>query len=200
MALGSHRGSADASASRGAKLERGGSGGVADPVAKLMEDHRVFLQRVQSFRDDLRATRTNLDLGRSLPRRVADFATFLARDVDQIHGQQEERGLFPVLGRYIPIDGGPIGVMLNEHEVLRGFKNDLERSGRKLEADSESEESKRAIWGVSNSIQDLLATHVMKEDTILFPMAYQVLSPEEIREIAQVFEEVESVYGSTACD
>lgn len=166
-----------------------------DPIAKLMEDHQVFLHTVRSFRsglEDLRATARDSD---EVPRHTAHFARFLFRDVDRLHGQQEERGLFPVLGRHIPVEGGPISVMVGEHEALRVFQRDLERSGRRLEDDPLADEARTTIVSVSQAVEDLLAMHVFKEDSVLFPMAYRLLSPPEIEEIARVFDEVESAVG-----
>ena len=166
-----------------------------DPIAKLMEDHQVFLRTVRSFRGDLENSRPGARGGETLPRQVAGFARFLLRDVDRIHGQQEERGLFPVLGRHLPVGGGPITVMVGEHEMLRSLQRDLERSGRKLEADSLADDARQTIEVTSGAVEDLLAVHVLKEDSVLFPMAYQVLSPREIEEVARVFDEVESAVG-----
>ncbi len=166
-----------------------------DPIAKLMEDHQRFLETVASFKGDLKELAATGPVSERLPRRVAEFAHFLSRDVDRIHGQQEERGLFPVLGRYLPIEGGPIGVMVGEHEALRGFQTTLERSGRVLESDREAAEAAHAVAATYRSVGELLALHVLKEDSVLFPMAYQLLSPRELEEIAQVFDEVETAAG-----
>ncbi len=166
-----------------------------DPIAKLMEDHQVFLRTARSFRSDLGDLLTTADVSDEVPRRAADFARFLSRDVDRLHGQQEERGLFPVLGRHIPMEGGPISVMIGEHESLRALQRDLEWSGRKLEDDPLADDALTTIDSVSQAVQDLLAMHVFKEDSVLFPMAYRLLSPPEIEEIARVFDEVESAVG-----
>jgi hemerythrin-like domain-containing protein len=48
-------------------------------------------------------------------------------------------------------------------------------------------------------VEELLETHVSKEDTVLFPMARQVLSEREIDEIQQVFEEVAASEGPCQC-
>ena len=166
-----------------------------DPIAKLTEDHQVFLRTVRSFRGELENSRPNGRGADEVPRRVADFARFLLRDVDRIHGQQVERGLFPVLGRYIPIEGGPIPVMVGEHEILRSLQRDLERSGRMLEEDPLADDARQTIEATSGGVEDLLVMHVLKEDSVLFPMAYRVLSSRETEEVARVFDEVESAVG-----
>lgn len=163
-----------------------------DPLAKLMEDHRIFLHTVHAFQESLGASGRPIAPTLALPRRIADFARFLAHDVDGVHGRQEERGLFPVLGRHLPIEGGPIGVMLAEHETLRSYQRKLEHSWCALESDLAAEEAHEAVVQVSGEVEQLLEGHVFKEDTVLFPMAYQVLSPRELEEIAQVFDDVEA--------
>ncbi len=168
---------------------------VRDPIAKLMEDHQVFLRTVRTFQRDIDRNPSNLVGSSLLPRRVADFAHFLLHDVDRIHGQQEERGLFPALEQYLPSEGGPIQTLMGEHETLRDYQQTLDRGGRKLESDPSAEETRQDITTVARSVEELLMTHVMKEDTVLFPMAYQVLSARELERISQVFEEVESTTG-----
>lgn len=166
-----------------------------DPIAKLMEDHRVFLRKVRSFRAHLSRGAAEVDSALPAARRVSEFASFLRRDVDQIHGQQEERGLFPVLGRHLPMPGGPISVMVSEHEALRGFQAELARSAHALESGPSANETSRTVALASESVEELLVSHVFKEDSVLFPMAYEVLSTRELDEIAQVFEEVEAKEG-----
>lgn len=169
-----------------------------DPIAKLIDDHRRFLRTLDEFRGGLTGPGPKGSGPKPLARRVADFAEFLTHDVDRIHGQQEERGLFPALGRYLPTDEGPIAVMVGEHEALRGLERALEREGSKLESDPEADEAKRTIIATTGGVADLLSQHVLKEDSVLFPMAYQLLSPRELDEVWEVFREVELTEGSRA--
>ncbi len=166
-----------------------------DPIAKLMEDHQVFLRTVQTFQRDIDPNVSKVVGDSLLPRRIADFGHFLLHDVDRIHGQQEERGLFPALEQYIPLEGGPLEILMDEHEALRDYQLTLDRGGRKLENDPGAEEVRRAVTTIARSVEELLETHVMKEDTVLFPMAYQVLSARELERISLVFDEVESTAG-----
>lgn len=165
---------------------------MIDPIGRLMEDHRAFLETVRSFRLELEAHPRESPWDASLPRRLLGFARFLELEVDRRHGQLEERGLFPVLGRYLPVEGGPIGVMLGEHEALRGLQRGLLANGRKLESDLAALEATTAAVASTRAVEELLVTHVIKEDSVLFPMAHELLSPREVEEVRQRFEEVEA--------
>jgi hemerythrin-like domain-containing protein len=171
---------------------------IRDPLAKLMEDHRRFLRTVAAFRTEWRGSGSPRSAEAAAPRQVDSFARFLREDVDRLHGQQEERGLFPVLARHIPIEAGPIGVMLEEHSALRTHEELLRRAGQKLEQDAEATEWVQRIDSAAGEVEELLGSHIMKEDTILFPMSYDVLTPRELLEIDQVFRQVEAELGRPA--
>ncbi len=119
--------------------------------------------------------------------RCLDFIRVFA---DKCHHGKEETVLFPVLeAKGIPREGGPIGVMLLEHEQGRGYIRalseaiDLYRSGV-LEA------KERIYENITNYV-NLLTQHIQKEDNILFPMGDSVLDAEEHRELIEDFERVE---------
>ncbi len=163
-----------------------------DPIARLIDDHRNFVRTVESFQQEARSSLRGPATSVRFVAQVARFAEFLKRDVDRVHGQKEERGLFPVLGRYLPAEGGPVGVMLNEHETLRQLQRTLDSEGQRLERDPLAQESIRSVSATADAVEGLLGVHIEKEDTVLFPMAYQVLSPRDLQEIAQVFDEIDS--------
>lgn len=81
------------------------------------------------------------------------------------HHHKEEEVLFPALEeKGIPKEGGPIGVMLMEHEAKRGYVKEL--ANGKIEA--------------AQNIVSLLREHIAKENDILYPLAEQVLSQDEL--------------------
>lgn len=162
-----------------------------DPIDALMEEHQRFLVRLRSFRTDVRRLTSESAADPSLPRCVLDFAQFLDRDVTRFHGRKEEEGLFPVLGRHIPADEGPIGVMLAEHQFLKDQQDVLYRNARRVESDPEARESVNAIAHSSMTVETTLRDHIDKEDHVLFPMARSLLSNAEISEVAEICRRVE---------
>ncbi len=115
---------------------------------------------------------------------------FLRNFADRCHHLKEEQLLFPALEeRGIPREGGPIGMMLTEHEEGRGYVRAMtaaleSASGNPL--GSLATLQRKAIAYIR-----LLREHIRKEDEVLFHIADSVLSPEEQAELARAFAEHE---------
>lgn len=91
------------------------------------------------------------------------------------HYRKEEEVLFPAMEKKgIPKDDGPIGVMLAEHEMKRECLKEL--ADGKIEA--------------AGKIVSLMRDHINKENNILYPMAEQVLTKEELEEMGHRCEEL----------
>ncbi len=83
----------------------------------LMAEHEV-IKRVISA---LEAAAAKLDAGEAVrPGFFIDAADFIKGFADGCHHVKEEQVLFKTMGMYgIPVQGGPIGMMLYEHEQGR---------------------------------------------------------------------------------
>jgi hemerythrin-like domain-containing protein len=118
---------------------------------------------------------------------AADFASGFA---DGCHHRKEENVLFKALGRSgMPVNGGPIGVMLNEHEQGR----QLIRAMRRAAADWENGQETGRVETLKAAGQyvSLLRQHINKENNILFPMADRFIPLPEQAQVAEDFEHVE---------
>lgn len=105
-----------------------------------------------------------------------EFLEFTANFAEP-HHHREEQVLFPALEQKgIPNEGGPIGVMLMEHEMKRNFVKEL------AAGDTEA----------AMKIVNLMRDHINKENNILYPMAEQALSQEELAGMALKCEEVQA--------
>jgi hemerythrin-like domain-containing protein len=116
---------------------------------------------------------------------------FLRRFADGCHHAKEERALFPLLeARGIPRRGGPIGVMLLEHQEGRGLAADMERAlaARDLPAFVAS----AGAWA------GLLRAHIAKERNVLFPMGAGRLGEEDDRMLVERFAAIEREAGGEA--
>jgi regulator of cell morphogenesis and NO signaling len=173
-----------------------GSSPLLDPIETLMQEHQRFLERIRSFRTEVRRLTALSAPIPSLSGHVLDFAQFLDRDVTRFHGRKEEEGLFPVLGRHIPVDGGPIGVMLAEHQLLKDEQRALFQDAHRVESDPEAREAVDAIARSSMVVETVLTDHIDKEDHVLFPMARNTLSVAELTEVAEVCRQIELEYLS----
>ena len=88
----------------------------------------------------------------------------------------------------IPKEGGPIGVMLHEHEQGRAFVKSLGEGIARYTADDK--ESVAGIIENARGYFNLLSHHIFKEDNVLFPMAAKLI-PEGIQ--ARLIDEFEKV-------
>lgn len=130
--------------------------------------------------------------GQKVQRQDLDNITdFLRVFVDRCHHAKEEQILFPVLeDAGIAKAGGPIGVMLAEHEQGREYARNISRNLINFEAADNS----RAME-LSNNMKtyiELLDEHILKENDVLFQMADKVLTEEVQKKLYDRFEELEN--------
>jgi hemerythrin-like domain-containing protein len=109
---------------------------------------------------------------------------------DRCHHGKEEDLLFPLLEKKgVPRDGGPIGVMLHEHDVGRSFVRQMLDAG---EGYAGGDKEAGARWAIAvRGYIPLLRQHIQKENDILFVMAENVLTAEEQVDLARKFEKAE---------
>lgn len=120
-----------------------------------------------------------------------DVLEFLTIFVDKCHHSKEEEVLFPILKQGgIPQEGGPIGQMLIEHEQGREFIREMQRG---LESIKENVPAGRYfLVGGAEGYSNLLKSHIMKENQVLFVMADSLLRPGVQEELVEQFEEIEN--------
>lgn len=121
---------------------------------------------------------------------LEDLLEFLAVFVDKCHHSKEEDVLFPVLeAAGIPRHDGPIGCMLDEHEVGRGYIRQMREGFALLKSGNELGQS--LFVQNAQSYIKLLTSHIAKENTVLFVLADNALSASRQTELAQRFEDIE---------
>ena len=123
------------------------------------------------------------------PDGVQKLMEFIRLFVEQCHHSKEEEILFPLLEKKgIPADGGPLGVMLMEHDRARTL---IEEMSTATTDGTDRDSAKRwmqAAWNYS----DLMHNHFYKEEEMLFRMADRVLSQEEQATVAREFKRLDS--------
>jgi len=149
---------------------------MADPIQVLMDEHRV-IERVLGALEI--ASKAELPVG--FYERAIDFiATFADA---QHHGKEEER-LFPALEQKgMPRQGGPIGVMCDEHVIGRNHVARMREMAAAGDLDG--------LRAESLDYASLLRQHIRKEDEVLFVMARQFLTPDDMGRLERSFDEVE---------
>ncbi|MDE1837307.1 MAG: hemerythrin domain-containing protein [Euryarchaeota archaeon] len=166
-----------------------------DPLGVLIEEHWIFRDRIRAFLEELQPAPRSQGSPTLDPQRVSSFVNFLADDVEEKHGGREEQGLFPVLARHIGSDGGPLSVFLSEHQALRAHRTTLHRVGERLGSDPEDPSAHPALLRETQGVHQLLDDHMEREDTMLFPMAREVLTVEDIAEVSEIFQRLEKELG-----
>ncbi len=115
------------------------------------------------------------------PADIEALLALLRQFVDGRHHAKEEQHLFPLLeGKGLPRAGGPLGVMLAEHERGRALIGEIARLGGSPEQARRWAEAVRAYVA-------LMRNHIEKENTVLFVMAERLLSAEEQAALAQTY-------------
>lgn len=153
----------------------------------LKEEHRV-IDRVLAV---LERAAARLEQGERVPEDLFPKAVeFIRGFADRCHHGKEEGSLFPLLERQgIPKEGGPVGVMLFEHEEGRRWVRLMEEAGigyRRGEA-----EARRNLIEAARGYSELLREHIDKEDHVLFVIADRVLTETDQTELLKQFEGVE---------
>jgi hemerythrin-like domain-containing protein len=159
-----------------------------DAIETLMNEHRVIesvLDAIVGFADEVRrkGTTEKEDLGK--------FVEFIREFADACHHGKEEGVLFEAMIRHgFPRNGGPVAVMLHEHDQGRAFVAVLKARAEQAEAwsDADRQEIADAAFGYSQ----LLRHHIQKEDGVLYPMAEQHLPPEVMEEVSADCERFEA--------
>jgi len=121
---------------------------------------------------------------------VEKIIYFLKTFADKCHHGKEENALFPALVEAgIAKENGPIGVMLHEHIIGRGYIKEISAATEEYKLGN-SEAGQLIAAGLSNYI-NLLENHIFKEENVLFPMAEKVLSDRKQNEVFEQFEKIE---------
>jgi hemerythrin-like domain-containing protein len=158
------------------------------PTETLMHEHQIILIALGAAEREVASIGAT---GQVHTDRIEKMLDLFPNFADRCHHAKEEKLLFVRMGeRGVPVQGGPVAVMLHEHEMGRAF----------LRAAAEALPQARAgDAGAIVALRDalggytrLLKAHIAKEDTILFPMADRLFGPEDQSELEEAFERVEA--------
>ncbi len=128
------------------------------------------------------------------PAAVGMMLDFFQSYIDKVHNKKEEDHLFPLIeSRGVPRQGGPLGVMLAEHEQGRQI---LARLVPLAQAVADGERSRMGeLKTVFTEYVTLLRNHFWKENDILYPMALRVMTPQDGETVVKGIEAVEAAAG-----
>jgi len=165
-------------------------------ATKILRDEHRVIERVLAA---LEVAATRLKAG--TPVRPGVFilaADFIKGFADGCHHRKEEGALFPAMeAAGIPAQGGPIGVMMDEHTQGRA---QIERMTAAAEAYRNGDPEAGRRWATAmQRYSTLLRQHIDKENQILFVLADRLMSAGEQAEMVAAFErsEIEKMGAGT---
>lgn len=157
------------------------------PTQILVEEHTLILQALDALEQKLAQVENGAPADRAYFEKAVEFIRTFA---DRCHHGKEEDLLFKTMvDRGFPREVGPIAVMLHEHEVGRAFVRGMAEAAASAATDPAA--ARRIIENGRGYIQ-LLRAHIDKENSILFPMADNVLGPEDHAYLEKEFERFEA--------
>jgi len=154
----------------------------------LMTDHETTEKVLEAVERTLAAPE-----GPS-PSLLRDALDYFQGYVEACHNKKEEEHLFPLIEqRGVPREGGPLAVMLGEHDRGRTLLPRLVSAGEAyLDGNRDALPELR---GVFEEYSALLKDHYWKENDILYPMARRVMSEADGEAVVAGIEAVEAACG-----
>lgn len=155
------------------------------PTEELKDEHRV-IERMLGI---VVKAADKMDAGEVLDRRVfTGAAEFFREFADRCHHGKEERQLFQkMVERGMSSESGPIAVVLHEHEEGRAHVRAI---GKLAEKPPEEYMTKELVRHVREYVE-MLGQHIQKEDNVLYPIADNILTKEDIDVLENGFREIE---------
>lgn len=150
------------------------------PTQILSDEHKNILCVINRMLKEC----GDLDAGKNVDEKFfAKAVSFIKNYADKFHHSKEEDILFMELNKDGVLEHcNPIGQMLHEHDLGRGFVKGLIEA---FEKNDKAEAVKNA-----RGYCELLQEHIFKEDNILYPMADEALKETAQKEIAEKFSKI----------
>jgi hemerythrin-like domain-containing protein len=158
------------------------------PTETLEHEHDVILLVLGAVEREMR----EIHAGGPVPaEKVEQMIDFIQNFADRCHHAKEEDLLFVRMEeRGMLAQGGPIAVMLHEHDEGRRM---VRAAAAALPRAAEGDPAARATLTTNLlGYTSLLRTHIAKENNILYPMANQILTDADQTDLIAAFDRVEA--------
>lgn len=160
---------------------------AGSPTQILKDEHTLILQALDGLERKLAA----LEAGAAPDRTYFEKAVkFIRTFADECHHGKEEDLLFKTMvDRGFPLQGGPIAVMLSDHEAGRAYIREMAEASAAVGQDPAA--AGKIVRSGRAYIQ-MLRPHIDKENMILYAMADNLLSPQDQTKLGEAFERFET--------
>lgn len=154
----------------------------------LRHEHEAILRMLDVTEEAARRIKQGIPVA---PEVIPGLLEFFRVFADRCHHGKEEECLFPLLReKGLPQQGGPVAVMLHEHDLGRDLIRNMVVAS---EAVAAGNSSSILQWAhAATDYVELLRAHIAKENDILFVMAERLLSQPEQAELLEAFEKIET--------
>ena len=142
----------------------------------LMEEWHAIVLWFEGEQIALEEARTQLH---ELRKAMLEFTGPLKK-----HTVKEETHVFPLLGRYIGFEQGPLVGIQEEHREIEGYIGHFLHH-TEGHADRMPLEDIRATVRDAGEAFEVLTVHFVKEETVIFPMAENQLSAKDKEQLSQ---------------
>lgn len=152
----------------------------------LKEEHEEITKMLNILDKINERIRSRVEVDLEHLERVLEFIKVFA---DKCHHGKEEGILFPKMEEHGVPRAGPIGVMLMEHELGRGYVKEMAEAVERYRA-GDTEALDIFAENAENYVE-LLRQHIDKENNILYIIAEMHIPRDEDERLLERFEELE---------
>jgi len=157
-------------------------------IEELLAEHNAVRLTLRILKKITQDTETNGKISNAED--LEQLFDFFRVFVDRCHHGKEEELLFPAMEQAgVSRNGGPVGVMLKEHQegrdLVAGMQSALDRhrAGDPTAA--------RNLKELAEAYIALLDMHIEKENQVLFPLAGKCLTETELADMKKGFDAIE---------
>ncbi len=164
-----------------------------NPIKRLISEHETILAALQVLTKICAASVTAGQIANTV--HAEQLIAFFKAFADAWHHGKEEDHLFPALEQIgISREGGPIGVMLAEHDQGREFVQGMRQSLTTFKDDSDK--GTTDFINYARGFIQLLTQHIDKENKVFFTMAEKHLPKSTLNKLEVLFDQKASTDAS----
>lgn len=157
------------------------------PTETLKHEHQIILVVLDAAEREAQL----MEEGQLDAQRVEQMVDFFRNFADRCHHAKEEDLLFVKMHeRGMSLQAGPLAAMLHEHD--QGRRRVSAVADALTPASNGDAASIDAVRDNLLGYVQLLRAHIAKEDGVLYPMADQILAPQDQEELTAAFDRVEA--------